>query len=1168
MTVRSRVEPSINDKAPLQLSDSFDFRSSALFMFQLDCGRAGSIPFSSGKLTDVVGLTPQDVATCAAPLLNRIHPADIDSFFSAAEESARTMLDWRSEFRLHHPVKQAIWIEWQASPVHHAGKPLWHGVMRDITERKARQYPLGLDLWRLETNSGSSPIESSTFDSRVTAPTKAREISGRDAPLEAPRLRPKLVGGEMAEASNAVAVRDPEFLSLAESSPDSIVQYDRDGRILYLNSKLARDLGVVASELVGRRPNEVWPDGRYSAIQRAVLQAIDEGAQTTLEFWAVLEASDSRCHQIRVVPERDVFGRVVGALAFGRDVTELKRMEAQLREQNAFQQTLLDAINDVGMLLTIVEDGRITYVSNRKLMREFGYSAEEFEAGVPLADVLHPDDRERIMGYHMRRAAGEPVPAAYDLGMVTRSGERRDYETAVAVVSGAAPMRIVAVGKDITERKRAERELLLLQCAIDRTSEALFMLDAQFRFVVVNDAACRSLGYSRDELLGLTPLDIDPDITAEALDKLTASDANFVLESRHRAKNGQIFPVEIKGSAFTINGARYRVALVSDITARKRIERTLRFIADPGEQNFLAALARHIGDTLGVAYVMIDRLTEEPGFAETVTLFIKGEIAPNIRYALIDTPCDNVAAKRACCYVSGVQALFPKDKLLVDMDVESYAGAPLWDSTGKPIGLIAVLDTKPFEDAAAATHLLQLVAPRAAAELERSESDRQLRLREQHLEHIAHHDALTGLPNRRLLTDRLSQAIAEAKCSGQMLAVLYFDLDGFKPINDNHGHESGDRVLIDISQRLSEAVHKGDTVARIGGDEFVVLVVGISDVGECDAMIRRLLDVVNRPIAVDNCWLNLSASIGVSLYPNDDSDDADILLRYADQAMYVAKAAGRNQCAFFGSEARSKMKGDNQMIHDLRLGLNQNQIFTFYQPIIEMATGRVVKAEALARWRHPQRGMIPPSEFIPVAETGGLIHDIGDLVFKEAARVAQIWSKQAGEGIWISVNRSPRQFFGRDGVSDWVRHLVDNNIPGELLGIEITEGLLLEDQPNIIQQLNQLRAIGVTVSVDDFGTGYSSLSYLKKFAIDYLKIDRSFIRDIVDDPQDRAIVEAIIAMAKRLGVKLVAEGVETRDQADLLAAVGCDFAQGYFYAKPMSEKEFLEFVLIAPNSLR
>lgn len=440
----------------------------------------------------------------------------------------------------------------------------------------------------------------------------------------------------------------------------------------------------------------------------------------------------------------------------------------------------------------------------------------------------------------------------------------------------------------------------------------------------------------------------------------------------------------------------------------------------------------------------------------------------------------------------------------------------------------------------------------------------QLKQHEQHLQYIAQHDVLTGLPNRLLLTDRLLQGITQARRAGNMLVVFYLDLDGFKPINDTYGHETGDRVLAEMARRLSDALREGDTVARIGGDEFVALLSGIESLSECELAAQRVLAAITPPIFLDGGWLNLTASIGISVFPDDGCDDADTLLRCADQAMYSAKAAGRNQFAFYSSDVPTKPESLGLLVHDLRRATNEGQISVHYQPIVDMATGEVVKAEALVRWVHPVRGCISPAEFIPLAESSGLIQSIGDFVFTEAVRVAKTWNDiemNCGDGMKrISINRSPRQFFHRDGISAWIRHLEDSEIPGQCIAVEITEGLLLVDRPDVMEQLHALREFGVAISLDDFGTGYSALSYLKKFEIDYLKIDRSFVCDITRDEDDRAIVEAIIVMARRLGIATIAEGVETCEQVELLSEVGCHLAQGFYYAKPMPEAEFLAFV--------
>jgi diguanylate cyclase (GGDEF)-like protein/PAS domain S-box-containing protein len=434
---------------------------------------------------------------------------------------------------------------------------------------------------------------------------------------------------------------------------------------------------------------------------------------------------------------------------------------------------------------------------------------------------------------------------------------------------------------------------------------------------------------------------------------------------------------------------------------------------------------------------------------------------------------------------------------------------------------------------------------------------------ERRMEYIAHHDALTGLPNRVLLSDRMQQAISHAHRSGEMLAVLYLDLDGFKPINDKYGHEVGDRVLIEIAGRMKKALRASDTAARIGGDEFVLLLPGQASMKECEMTTRRLLSSIAAPMQVGEHRVTLSASIGISIYPTDDADP-DALLRDADQAMYAAKRSGRNQFVFCSRNVKEKTRLYSHMAHELRLALIEDRIEVHYQPIVELATGSVLKAEALARWTHPELGVVPPAEFIPIAEEAGLIQVVGERVFRNAVRVAREWNRlrsgAEGDGRKrrISINCSPRQFYTADGLAGWCEYLYKSGGEGEFLDVEITESLLLDDRPEILKQLNQLRSMGMTLSLDDFGTGFSALSYLKKFDIDFLKIDRFFVRDLEDSLDDKAIVEAIVSMAHRLGIVVIAEGVETDAQATTLASAECDLAQGYLFARPMPEREFLD----------
>lgn len=431
----------------------------------------------------------------------------------------------------------------------------------------------------------------------------------------------------------------------------------------------------------------------------------------------------------------------------------------------------------------------------------------------------------------------------------------------------------------------------------------------------------------------------------------------------------------------------------------------------------------------------------------------------------------------------------------------------------------------------------------------------------------ANYDPLTELPNRRLFRDRLQQELLKAQRSGQKLALMFIDLDRFKEVNDTLGHHTGDLLLVEAAARISHCVRATDTVARLGGDEFTVIMADLSDSERVGDVAQKMLVTLSAPFHLGNNLAYVSASIGITLFP-DDAVDVETLLRNADQAMYAAKEAGRNQFGYFTGSMQEIAQTRLQLSNDLRSALAAGQLEMYLQPIIELATGRIHKAEALMRWHHPVRGMVSPAEFIPLAEETGLITELGDWVFREAAQFAKNWSAQGHAPLQISVNKSPRQFFSGQSDETWVAYLKSIDLPADCIAIEITEGLLLDDRPEVAEKLDHFRAAGFLVSLDDFGTGYSAMAYLKKFPIDYLKVDQSFVRDMATDPGDEAIVEAIIVMAHKLGLKVIAEGVETTDQRDLLIAAGCDYVQGYLFARPMPAAQFGAFALNSPTPER
>lgn len=420
----------------------------------------------------------------------------------------------------------------------------------------------------------------------------------------------------------------------------------------------------------------------------------------------------------------------------------------------------------------------------------------------------------------------------------------------------------------------------------------------------------------------------------------------------------------------------------------------------------------------------------------------------------------------------------------------------------------------------------------------------------------ANYDMLTQLPNRHLLKDRLAQQIERAEREGGKLALLAVDLDRFGEINDIHGHARGDRLLVQAAQRIAAQVAAADTVARVGDGKFALLIALPGDVDPSQTA-GNIVQELGNAFQDQGSWLQLSASVGITVFP-DDACEAETLLESADQALRVAKEEGGNRYSRFTPAMLEKAQHRLRMIDDLRAAVDAGDQFRLhFQPIIDLATGRICKAEALVRWQHPQFGLIGPGEFIALAEETRLILEVGDWVFKEAARWVKRWRDSFDPGFQISVNKSPVQFErGSVRPAAWMAHLAQLGLPGDSVVLEITESLLLDASGDSAHAFDVYAQAGVQVAIDDFGTGYSALAYLKKFDIDYLKIDQSFTRNLAVGSSDLVLTEAIVVMAHKLGLKVVAEGVETEAQRALLAGMGCDFGQGYLFNKPVAPEDF------------
>ncbi|HEV2610416.1 MAG TPA: EAL domain-containing protein [Noviherbaspirillum sp.] len=439
------------------------------------------------------------------------------------------------------------------------------------------------------------------------------------------------------------------------------------------------------------------------------------------------------------------------------------------------------------------------------------------------------------------------------------------------------------------------------------------------------------------------------------------------------------------------------------------------------------------------------------------------------------------------------------------------------------------------------------------------------KINEDRVHHQATHDALTGLPNRNLLVDRLEQAILLAMRQREQAAVVLIDLDQFKFVNDSLGHQAGDELLKIIGRRLASCIRTTDTVARHGGDEFVLVLSGFHQDDALAETLQRIVTAIAEPLTLSGFEMQVTCSVGVSLYPQDGAD-AQALLRNADAAMYKAKDLGRDTVEYFSAEMNSHATLRFELLNSLRSAIANNEFLLHYQPKINLANGRLVGAEALIRWRHPVRGMVSPAEFIPIAEDSGLIIAIGEWVLRSACAQNVEWQRAGLPPIPISVNLSARQLAKGNIVGVVANVLADTGLAPCYLELEITETMVMRDVDKSLKTLIELKQLGVSISIDDFGTGYSSLNYLKRFPVDTLKIDRSFVNDIAIDQDDAAIVKAVISLAHILNLTVVAEGVETREQVAFLTVNGCHAGQGYLFGKPMPHDGFQEKFLATPHT--
>lgn len=646
------------------------------------------------------------------------------------------------------------------------------------------------------------------------------------------------------------------------------------------------------------------------------------------------------------------------------------------------------------------------------------------------------------------------------------------------------------------------------------------------KIINANASAGLYYGYELAELrnmliydLNLSPLDA----VAEQQLKLSLKDQHHYI-FQHRAANEETRDVEIYSTPIQVDGQTILFCIVHDITQRKQAEEKLQLAAN---------VFSHAREGIIITDAQGTIIDTNEAFA-----YITGYRR------------DEIIGKNPSLLRSGRHDANYYKKMWATLLEQGHWSGEVWNrhKSGRIYAeMLTISAVKNQQDET--QYYVGLFSDIT-----------ELKQHQDQLEHIAHYDALTNLPNRVLLAKRLQQGMEFVKKQKKQLIVVYIDLDGFKAINDNHGHEIGDQLLMVVAKRMQSTLRDNDTVSRIGGDEFVAVLLNLDDSSACINMLQRLLKAAAKPVHIDNKMLHISASLGVTYFPQIDMVDADQLLRQADQAMYQAKLLGKNCYHIFDAALDRSVRGHHESIDNIRTALKREEFVLYYQPRVNMRTGKVIGAEALIRWQHPEQGLLTPATFLPIIENHPLEIELGDWVLKTALTQLSAW-QQMGLDLSVSVNVSALQL-QQPNFTERLTALIKSipHIEARLLELEILENSALEDIVQISQVMQACKGLGISFSLDDFGTGYSTLTYIKRLPASILKIDQSFVHDMLDDPEDLAIIEGVLGLATAFRRQAVAEGVETDQHAELLLQLGCELAQGYGISRPIPSASFLAWM--------
>jgi len=916
--------------------------------------------------------------------------------------------------------------------------------------------------------------------------------------------------------------------------PDLLFELDAEGTYLTIWAQDETLLSAQKAILIGNNVRDILPPDAVE-VTFNTMKEVDEMGQS-LGNTMYIDLPEGRKYFELSASKKKSSGTYI---FLSRDITLRKEQEERLQRTKAKLSAVISTIPD---LIWVKDTEGVYMLCNPAFENFFGSSCGDIVGktdydflSTEQADFFRQRDLEVMEAGEMRINEKEIVFA--------RNGQRALLETRkIPIYNGKEFMGILGIGHDITERKKMELEIAkqkdfqhTLLLGIAEAGLGVHVIE-EGRYIYTNDIE-KAKTYGYDE----TFCDIKP----KFIETIHLDDREKALDMYTRRLRGEDVPSTYELGVIQSDGVRREhsvsvvvipntdpvqtIVVTQDITERKAME------------EMMIQKESRLKEAQKIAKVGSWEL-EFPGLnlSWSDEIFRIFEIDPNSFQPSYDYFLNTIHPEDRH-YIDTVFADSLKNKtpydvvhrfLMRDGEIKYVheRGETLFDEEGNPIRSVGTV---------------QDITERKSIEKK--------------IEHMAHHDALTGLPNRTLAKARAEQIIAHAKRTKSKAAFLFIDLDGFKAINDTLGHSAGDLMLKTVASRLKECVRESDVISRQGGDEFLLILSDLNEQNIIASTTQKVLSELEKSYKINDYTLSLSGSIGISLYP-DHGETFELLLQSADTAMYKAKETGKNGYHFYTQQMTHTIIGQFKIQNDLKSALENDEFILFYQPQIDLGTNCISGVEALIRWKHSIMGMIPPMNFIPIAEKSGLIVPIGQWVIEEACRQAALW-EEMGIDLCVAVNISAMQF-KRGNLEEIVKNaLHTSRINPNRLELELTESIIMHDADNALQSVRNLKALGVQLSIDDFGTGYSSLSYLKRFAVDKLKIDQSFVRDILEDHEDAAIVKTIIQMAKNLNLKTIAEGVENAQVLSVINAYGCDEVQGYHFAKPMESSEFERFYL-------